>query len=142
MNTKETKIMSVELTLSDGRTVSLGLDRITANDVFFPWGRFNPHRVCLWVIGNELGPLGAVWAGCESDALDELVDAGLGDSLLLDDPAEEDDDSHCLGNAGEPADLTHAWMGNVDLEKSLTPQLAVLFERCQTTHGARVLADV
>jgi len=95
--------------------VEIPAERILCNNVVFPW-EFNPHKVQLFVIGNEFGALGAVWADCDQDALDELVNAGLGDGLLVaeEDVAKMDDDereelSH-LGNAGEAANLDHAWI--------------------------------
>ncbi len=98
--------------------VELEDDKILLNNVIFPW-EFNPHGVRLWVIGNEFGPIGAVWADCEQDAMDELVDQNLGDCFLV--PEEElakmnDDEKEelaHLGNAGEAADLQHAWMAEV-----------------------------
>jgi len=95
--------------------------RVRCNDVVFPW-EFNPHGKRLWVIGNEYGALGAVWADHEQDALNALVDEGLGEALLVDEQTQQDADedereewSH-LGNAGEAADLSHAWMATVRLE--------------------------
>src|SRR3989442_10444928 len=91
--------------------VELPAERILTNNVIFS-GEFNPHNIRLWVIGNAYGALGAVWAGNEQDALDQLVDAGLGDQFLVDEQtqAEQEDDLSYLGNAGEAADLTDAWM--------------------------------
>ncbi len=65
------------------REVELEDERILCNDIILPFGEFNPHNVRLWVIGNEFGALGAVWASHEQDALDELVDADLGGGLLM-----------------------------------------------------------
>ena len=97
-------------------------ERILANDVRFPH-EYNPRNVRLWVIGNKYGPVCAAWADCEQDALDEATYAGLMDSFLLDeediDFNEEDIDFNeeysCLGNAGEPADLTKLWMHAIDM---------------------------
>lgn len=93
--------------------VELAPERILCNDVTLP-GDFNPHNTRLWVIGNEYGALGAVWAQHESDALDELVDADLGGGLLID-ASDSDEDTTYLGNASEPADLSHAWLAEVNL---------------------------
>ena len=116
---------TTKLTLKTARHGLLELEpeRILCNDVHLPFGTraFNPHNVRLWVVGNEYGAMGAVWAGCEQDALDELVDAGLGDALLITaedearmEQAEREELAH-LGNAGESADLTNCWMATVDL---------------------------
>lgn len=102
----------ITLYLDGKHDVQLEADRILANNVILP-GEYNPHKVALWVIGNEYGPLGAVWAESMDDAFDELVDAGLGGGLLIDDDGDEDENDDDgitrLGNAGEAADLTYAW---------------------------------
>lgn len=102
--------------------VELEDDRIALNNVIFPWEN-NYHNCRLWVIGHEFGPIGAVWANCEQDALDELIDQNLGDCLLIStedyekmSPEERDDCTH-LGNASEPCDLNMVWMGEVVFEK-------------------------
>lgn len=98
-------------------------ERVLCNDIVLP-GENHPHRVGLWVVWNEFGALGAVWAGDEQDALDELVDAGLGEALLVDEETvakatpEERDEWACLGNAGEPADLTYANLVRVCFDKA------------------------
>jgi len=87
---------------------------VLCNDITLP-GDFNPHNTRLWVIGNEYGVLGAVWAGNEQDALDELVNANLGQALLIDEN-DADEDSACLGNAGEPACLDNVWLAEVEFQ--------------------------
>ena len=94
--------------------VELAPERILANDVHFA-GEFNPYSVKLWVIGNEFGALGAVWASNEQDALDELVDADLGNGLLIEE-TDANEETARLGNAGEPACLDYAWMAPVSFE--------------------------
>jgi len=93
------------------REIELEAERVICNDIRFPW-ESHPYNLQLWVIGSEFGALGAVWANCEQDALDELVDKGLGESLLVDAADESEDDAH-LGNAGEACDLTNVWMQTV-----------------------------
>jgi len=90
------------------RSVELENDCILCNHITLPWD-FNPHGVRLWVIGNEFGALGAVWASHEQDAFDELVNANLGAALLIDE-SDADEESPRLGNAGEPANLDNAWI--------------------------------
>jgi hypothetical protein len=113
-------------------TVELEPGRILCNDVILPL-EFNPHNKRLWVIGNVYGPVCAVWADGEQDALDEMVDAGMGDSFLVSnedafkmDEAERDELAQ-LGNAGEYADLTDAWMAEVVFEPSRDWQLLCKF---------------
>lgn len=103
----------------------LSPETVLCNDVTFP-GEYNPHNVRLWIIGHEFGPVGAVWAQCEQDALDELVDSGLGDCFLID---EKDADEDCsrLGNAGEPANLDNAWMRVVEFAPDRDWQIMLRF---------------
>ena len=120
--------------------VDLDLTRILCNNVILPW-EFNPHKVRLFVIGNEFGAVGAVWADCEQDALDELVDSGLGDCFLVDEKAvaemseEEREELAHLGNAGEWANLDYAWIRECDLkgEIELLCDFAEARGACQTT---------
>ena len=99
--------------------VSIEEEKILANDVTFPH-EYNPHSVKLWVIGNEYGATCAVWADCEQGVIDEATDAGLMDAFLVDEEDIEEElledgfYSH-LGNAGELADLSGAWIKAVDL---------------------------
>jgi hypothetical protein len=100
---------------------------ILCNDVTLPW-EYDPRKVRLWVIGNEYGPLVALWADGASDAMDELIDSGKGDSFLIEPKDLEDyrtgEDSEgnpgydvCfLGNAGEPCDTEYLWLSEVVLK--------------------------
>jgi hypothetical protein len=102
------------LSLLDGGTLDLSDDRIVLNYVILPW-EYNPHNVRLWVICNEYGALGAVWASHEQDALDALIDNDLGAGILIDE-ADADDESPRLGNAGEPCNLDYCQMSVVRLD--------------------------
>ena len=67
----------------------------------------------LWIIGNEFGPLCAVWAPHESDALDAAVNADLLDSLLLEESdldAYHESEYTRAGNASEPFASAHLWI--------------------------------
>lgn len=88
--------------------------KILCNDVSLPGG-FNPHNVRLWVIGNEYGAMGAVWAGNEGDAIDELIDAGLAGGILIEE-ADATEETARGGNAGEAYDSEHLWMAEVVFE--------------------------
>jgi hypothetical protein len=86
-------------------------------DEYIPAGSFNPHNMRPWLIGNEFGVLGIVYAHHEQDALDEMVDRDKLNSCLLSDEdalerTDEDgnEDFARLGNAGEPFDLDYVWM--------------------------------
>jgi hypothetical protein len=130
------------------RTVELENERILCNDIRFPW-ESHPRNLRLFVIGNEYGALGAVWADCEQDALDELVNSGLGDGLLLDeetfkDYLEDEDRTEAisyLGNAGEPADLEHCWIGRVEFDKVRDFDLILKFAELRGS-GGKTLDDI
>lgn len=102
----------------------LAADRICCNDVCFPWDGFGASQTHLYCVGNEYGPLGAVWADGEQDALDELIDSGLGEALLLDEATqtertEGDEENFArLGNAGEACDLDNVWLSKVFFDKA------------------------
>jgi hypothetical protein len=103
------------------REIELEDEKVLCNNVVLP-GDFNPHTCKLWVVGHELGAVGAVWADCEQDALDELIDSGLGDSFLIDkhdfdamDEHEREDVAY-LGNASEPCNLDNAWIQAVEFK--------------------------
>jgi len=119
------KQMKVKLTLKGDREVELEAERIACNNIILPW-ESNYHGVKLYVIGNEYGALGAVWAEHEQDAFDELVDQGMGDGLLIEDD-EANEEIARLGNAGESADLTHAWIQSVRLDEKLDCRLLCAF---------------
>lgn len=125
------------------REVQLDAKRIACNDITFLWER-HPHNMRLWVIGNEYGALGAVWASHEQDALDELVDRGLGESLLVGNADMDEEDMvdwASLGSAGEPADLTSVWLQTVRLDPTKDSLLCIAFEEARGS-GADTLDDV
>ena len=96
-----TKIL---LSQTDDR-LTLDASRVLANNVIFN-GEYNPHNVGLWVISHEFGPVAAVWASSEQNALDEAVDEDLMSAFAIDE-ADADEDTERLGNASEPFDLTY-----------------------------------
>lgn len=104
-------------------SVEIESEKVLCNDIVLPFIETHPRKVRLWLIGHEYGAIGAVWADCEQDALDELVDKGLGDSLLVDEKdlasmsEEEREELAYLGNAGEECDLTNVWMAAVQWDK-------------------------
>lgn len=104
---------------NEGSTYELGEQDILLNDVTMP-GDYNPHKVRLWVIGHEYGPICALWAPNEQEALDEMLDQGYEHFLVADEDFDEDLDrqgfyAH-LGNAGKPCDLSYAWIKPIVLE--------------------------
>ena len=128
--------MSVEL--DDDRIMADGSDCSAC----FPWesycGRTRPR---LWVVGNEYGALGAVWARNEGDALNELVNRDLGGGLLVDCTPEEAEEMEYvpLGNAGEWADLTYAWCRAVEFDPKR--DIALICAICRAAGaGVNVLA--
>ena len=124
------------------RTVELKPEEVLCNDIVLPW-EDHPHKMRLWVIGNEFGALGAVWADCEQEAFDILVDEALGGSLLCDEPTneEEAEDISRLGNACEPADLSNAWIQTVRLSEKEDARLLCAFAEARGV-GAANLDDI
>jgi hypothetical protein len=124
-------------TMPHAQTLDMKPEEILTNDVTFPWER---HITPLWIIGNEFGPIAAVWARTEQDALDEACDAGLTAGLStstteeeIDAMTEEERDEWeetitRLGNAGEPHDLTYLWMQEADLNETPVQTIAALAE--------------
>lgn len=100
-------------------------DDILINDVTFPW-EYNPHNVRLWVIGNEYGPIVALWATSEGNALDQMLDEGY-ETFLVEDPEDDPggDKYAYLGNAGEPCNLDYAWIKEVRLDPAQDIRLIV-----------------
>lgn len=96
-------------------SVELEDERILCNDIQLPTDGLHPGPVKLWVIGNEYGAMGAVWASCEGDAIDELIDQDLARGILIE---EEDADEETArgGNASEPYDTEHLWMAPVSFD--------------------------
>lgn len=118
------------------QTLDMPPAEILTNDVVFPWEQ-HPHQMRLWIIGNAYGTLGATWACCEQEAMDMLCDAGLSAGLSADEPDDDATDEEReeweenvtrLGNAGEPHDLTYAWMQEVDLTETPVQTIAALAE--------------
>lgn len=113
-------------------TWELDEDRILCNDVRLPW-ESNYHGTRLWVIWNEFGPLFALWADNEQEALDAMVDEGMGDSFLVDADdvekatEEEREEWAGLGNAGEYADLSYCGLAPVAFDESRDCRLLCAF---------------
>jgi hypothetical protein len=99
----------------------------------------------LYVIGNEFGAIAAVTARFDGDALDQLIDSGLGDSLLVDpQPTHEEAEENeytALGNAGEYADISYAWIAEVEFEPSRDIELIVAIAKADGA-GASLLSEV
>ncbi len=70
--------------------------------------------------------MGAVWADCEQDAFDELVDADLAGGILIDE-ADADEETARLGNAGEPCNMDYAWIQVVHLDTARDCKLLCRF---------------
>jgi hypothetical protein len=58
-------------------------DQVVNPSDYIPTGQFNPHNKRPFLIGNEFGVLGIVYADHLQDALDEMVDADKLDSCLI-----------------------------------------------------------
>lgn len=116
--------------------VELDDSHVLCNDVILPW-EFKPNGSKLYVIGNEYGAMGAVWADCEQEAFDELVDADLAGGILIEE-SDADEETTRLGNACEPADLDNAWIQRVRLDEKQDCRLLVRFAEARG-RGANTL---
>ena len=126
------------------RSVELEVDRISvfgdSCSLAFPG---ETSAGSLWVIGNEFGALGAVVARHEQEAFDTLCDRGLAGGLACDEPEneEEAEDITRLGNAGEPHDLTNAWIQRVNFDPSRDIKLIIALARADGA-GVNFLSQV
>jgi hypothetical protein len=106
-------IGKIKLTTDQPHIPPVAPNLVLCNNIILPW-EFNPHNIRLFVIGNVNGALGAVWAESAQDALDKLVDEGLGNALIVPEKGAPADAPR-LGNAGETADLTGVWINEVSI---------------------------
>ena len=124
----------MKLTTKSGREFELDPTDVLVNeDPMLPTHRspYNPHNCRLWIIGHEYGPIVALWATCEQDALDEMLDRGYEHFLVqpedIDPELEKDGFYAHIGNAGEPCDLSYAWIEEVVLDRDRDFEVCVAF---------------
>jgi len=105
----------------------------------------NPYNVRLWLIGHCHGPVCAIWASHEQEALDNACDANMLECFLM----PEEDIAECiadgndpyeihtgLGNASELHNLDDCWMAEVDMQAGRDIQLIVKLARAsEGGHG-------
>ena len=111
--------------------------RVLCNDVVLP-GERNPNHTRLWIVSAAFSNwptfLGAVWADNEQDALDTLIDEGLGEALLVEEEAlvsmddDEREELFYLGNAGEACDLTNVGLEPVRFSVTRDRELLAMFK--------------
>ena len=125
----------------DNLPIEVDADRILCNDIILPCDASYKQKTKLWVIWNEYGPMGAVWADGADNALDLLVDSDLAQGMLVDEAtlARMDDDAKeelaHLGNAGEACDLTHVGLESVAFRPARDWELMCKFAEAR---GAQV----
>ena len=103
---------TVRIKDAGGYEYDLDQDKVMTDDVTLRH-EYQVGYSQLWLIGNEFGPLAAVWASHESDALDAAVNANLLDSLLLEESdldAYHESEYTRAGNASEPFESAHLWI--------------------------------
>ena len=111
--------------------------RVLCNDVVLP-GERNPNHTRLWIVSAAFSNwptfLGAVWADNEQDALDTLIDEGLGEALLVEEEAlvsmddDEREELFYLGNAGKACDLTNVGLEPVRFSVTRDRELLAMFK--------------
>ena len=125
-------------------------DRILCNDIILP-GEYNPHKVRPWLISAAFSNwptyLGVVWAPNEQDALDTVVNEGLGDALIVNEVglSEMDEDEReeltSLGGAGELCDLSSVGCEPLDIDPCRDWALLCAFAEARGA-GAATLDDL
>ena len=111
-----------------------------SHDVVLP-GERNPNHTRLWIVSAAFSNwptfLGAVWADNEQDALDTLIDAGLGKALWIDDldleamDEKEQDSLAYLGNEAQACDLDNVGLIPVKFSATRDKELLGLFKRAR-----------
>ena len=117
--------------------VELEAKQILCNDVVLPGEYIHSRDKRLWVLESTLGNfpifLGAVWADYEQEALDTLINEGLGDFLIVDEKdlekmnEDEKEELVGLGNASELCDLSNAGLLPVTFVPSRDWKLLCMF---------------
>lgn len=126
------------------KEIEVDPERILCNDIVLPCDTAYKQKTKLWVIWNEFGPMGAVWADSEQDALDLLVDSDLAQGILVDEAtlASMDDDAKAnlthLGNGGEPCDLTYVGLESVTFKPERDWKLMCKFAEARGTQVERL----
>ena len=142
------KIHTVANRLMPANVFNVSPETIICNDVMLPEAidnasRYNPHNVRMFLIGHMHGPVCAIFASHEQDALDSACDAGMMECMQV---SEDDTKSYyeacnengehpeginytTLGNAGELHDLDDCWIAEVELKADRDIQLIVALAR-------------
>lgn len=130
---------TITVNTKSGRSFEIQPENYRLNDACFPFG-FNPHNVRPFIIGNEFGAICVVWATCEQDAFDSMVDANFEQFIVSPETIaemsdEEREELTGLGNSSELCDLTYAWIEEVSIDYKTEHgfntwiNIAVLIER-------------
>ena len=131
----------IALPLKGGMEIEVDEDRILCNDIVLPCEASYKQKTKLWVIWNEYGPMGAVWADSDQDAMDLLVDSDLAQGILVDEDTLKDMDEEAkeelahLGNAGDYCDLTYTGLESVTFKPERDWKLMCRFAEAR---GAQV----
>lgn len=137
------KIHTIANRLMPANVFSVSPESIICNDVMLPSdfdcsSVFNPHNVRMFLIGHMHGPVCAIFASCEQDALDAAVDANMMECFMV---SEEDAKEYysaeegqqvnytALGNAGELHDLEDCWIAEVEFKADRDIKLIVALAR-------------
>lgn len=130
--------MSVSILTKRGNVFEVNSEDFRLNGVVFPY-QYNPHNIRPWAIGHAFGVVCVVWASCEQDAFDEMVDANYEQFIVPPDRLAEMSDEEReelvgLGNASELCDLSDAWIDEIVIDHKaegfrLWVDIAVSLER-------------
>ncbi len=104
-------------------------------------GESHPYRMRLWVIGNEYGAIVALWATCEQNALDAMLDLNYETFLVRPEDVEDGQEYTYLGNASEPCNLDYAWIEHVKLDKERDFRLCIAFAEARAQGDSHIKAS-
>ena len=142
------KIHTIGNRLTPVNVFSVSPEEIICNDVMLPGAldsasRYNPHNVRMFLIGHCHGPVCAIFASHEQEALNAAVDADMRGCFIV---SEEDTKTYyeacnengehseginymALGNADELHNLDDCWIAEVELKADRDINLIIALAR-------------
>lgn len=134
--------------LTPANVFNVSPEAIICNDVMLPEtldsaSRYNPHNVRMFLIGHCHGPVCAIFASHEQDALNAAVDAGMMGCFIVSEEVTKAYYEACnengehseginytaLGNADELHNLDDCWIAEVELKADRDINLIIALAR-------------
>ncbi len=102
----------------------VAFNKILCNNIRLPIDGNSQTK--LYVIGNQFGAIGAVWASCEGDAIDELIDRDMAGGILISEDRATDNTPRG-GNDSQPYDDEYTWIAEVEFNPVRDWDILLLF---------------